>query len=406
MEIQHMRVNLTAPMVESLKGPKNGKPREIFWDKKLPGFGLRVSDSGHRSWLVAYRRGGRKGRLEWYKVGTYPPLSLAEARDKAKDALAAVQKGDNPAEEKREARDADTFAVLAARYLAEHARRWKKSAAEDERNIRHDLLPAWGNRRVHEITRRDVTSLLENIVSRGAPIMANRVLALVSKIFAFGFDKGITETNPAYRVKRPAPERRRDRVLSQEEITKVWPAFDAESLTPRAILKLLILTGQRSGEVAGMRWAEVNLSSGWWEIPGERTKNGLVQRVPLVGEVFRILRELEGDRQTDVPDYVFPGRTGKAPYTALQRVQERVIKKSGVNFRPHDLRRTFSTHLHEIGVPGEHVEKLLNHVNGGVAGIYNRYKYDREKCAALEHWDRRLRQILTGEPAETPKLPT
>jgi integrase len=395
-------------MVQSLKGPTNDRPREVLWDKRLRGFGLRITNTGHKTWIAVYRRGGRNGRLQELKIGTYPPLSLAEAREKARGTLAAAQLGDDPVEEKREERDAETFAALAERYLVEHARRWKKprSVEEDKRNLKNDVLPIWGNRRVNEITRRDVIALVDGIVNRGAPIHANRVLALISKMFNFAIDKDPdrVENNPAYKVKKPSPESSRDRVLSSDEIRNVWGALESEPPNIRAIFKLLLLTGERPGEIKGMRWTELDISrvESWWTIPGGRdgrTKNKKVHRVPLVGEAHRILQSLSGDGPM-----VFPNRSGEKPFTGLQKALNRLRKNSGVNFQTRDLRRTLATGLGELGIDRIVIQKVLNHSDGSVTGIYDRHTYDTQKRGALERWDRRLCQILTGEAAEAPKV--
>jgi len=284
-----MRVKMTAQFVESVKAPERGQVD--YWDERTRGLGLRVSQGGKRAWTVFYRIGGRMRRLT---LGPYPSLSLADARRLAATSLGEVHHGNDPATAKREARAAETFGELAALYLERHAKVEKRSWPEDERIIDRELNPAWKHRKATEIKRADAIALLDQIVERDAPVMANRVKALVSKIFNFAIRRGIVEANPAHGVGSPGgAEQQRDRVLSEEEIRKVWKALESESPKTRAIFRLALLTAQRRGEITGMRWDELDLDAGWWTLPAERAKNRLTHRVPLAPEATRILRELE-----------------------------------------------------------------------------------------------------------------
>jgi integrase len=394
-----MQNSLNASMIASERiVPAKG--RKVYWDRKVSSFGLRVTETGHKTWVVLYRM---SGKLTWQTLGTYPPLSLADAREMAKDALADVQKGINPAAEKQTARDADTFDALADRYLTEWARRMKKpsSMREDERNIGKELRPVWGVRKANEIQRRDVIALVDGIAARGAEIHANRILALVSKIFNFAISKEIVETNPTHLVTKPGKECRRDRVLNPAEIRAAWESIEAESATTAALFKLLLLTGQRPGEVRGMPWSEVDLESRLWTIPAVRTKNKLVQRLPLVGQVLEILSGLSSTRDSE---YVFPGRFKDAPLAGHQKQLERIINHSKVEFQARDLRRTFATSLASLGVSRMTIKKILNHSDGGdVTAIYERHGYDHEMREAMSLWDRRLRAIVSGV-ADRPKV--
>jgi len=399
-----MRTSLNASMVAG-QGitPKSGEGRRTYWDKNLSGFGLRVTETGHKTWVLAYRR---EGRLRWYTIGTYPPLSLADARELAKDKLADAQKGKDPAGEKQELREAETFKVLADRYLSEWAARHKKesSAREDKRNIERSLLPEWGNRRANQVARRDVIALVDGIAARGAAIHANRILALISKIFNFAIGKEVVEANPAHLVPKPGKERRRDRVLSHNEIRAIWRSVEPESREAAALIRILLLSGQRRGEVRGMRWSEIDLEQGWWTIPAERTKNKLTHRVPVLGEVRRILEALSQARGGKT-DFVFPGRSGNAPMASPQKLLARIIKRCGVKFRVHDMRRTVGTGLAGLGVDRTVLKKVLNHSEkGDVTAIYDRHGYDDEKRAALAKWDRRVAEILANEPSAPPKV--
>jgi integrase len=394
-------VNLTARFVEALKADKAGQID--FRDEGLPGFGVRVSPGGRKTWVAVYRHNNRLRRMT---LGMFPHVSRAEARDKAKDALHDAGNGGDPATVKIEERQAETFADLAREYIERHAKH-KRSGDEDIRILlgsphkkrtgkkRHvPLVTRWGTRKAKEITRRDVRDLLDEIGAR-APIMANRVLALVRKMFSFGIERDWLTANPCQMVKRVAPERQRDRVLSEDEIRAFWKALDEEQAKIAALFRLRLLTAQRGGEVHGATWEEMDLVRGWWTIPAERSKNKLAHRVPLSPQAIRILKEL---RKTagDSP-WVFPSPRKKGPHiNHAQKAIERVVERSGVRFRGHDLRRTAASLMVGAGVSRLVVSKILNHVETGVTAVYDRHSYDLEKRAALDFWGKRIDQILAG----------
>jgi integrase len=382
-----MRHNLTAQFVESIKAPRNGSAREVIWDKKTPGFGLRVTANGARAWVALYRHGGR---LRWFTIGSYPAMPLADAREKARDALNAAQKGGDPAGDKQIERAADTWATLCERYLDEEARKncKEKTVYEYERIIKYVLLPKWRNFKAKDVTRAEVKALIGNIRARGARFEANRVLAMVSIIGNFGVREEALDFNPAARLEK-TKEQSRDRVLTADEIRAVWKAFDEPAL------KLLLLLGQRRNEIAGMRWNEIDFDSGIWTIPAERAKNSMAHRVPLVGETMRILQA--------VP------RTGERVFPhGLRGSFEQSRTASGVDyFRAHDLRRTCGTGLAQLGVDRTTIKKVLNHSErGDVTAIYDRHGYDDEKRDALTRWDKRIERILSGERAKVIEMPS
>jgi integrase len=394
-------INMTARSVDALKPDP---VRQIdFWDASLPRFGLRVSPGGRKSWIVFYRHNGRPRRMT---LGVYPHLGLADARIKARGALHGVEKGDDPATVKAEERNAETFAELAREYAERHAK-FKRSGREDLRLLygsphkkktgkrpHEPIVKRWGARKAKDITRRDVRALLDEIAER-APIMANRTLALVRKMFNFAIEHSWLETNPCTMIKRLAPDRQRDRVLNEEEIRKFWAALDAEKPMIAALFRLRLLTAQRGGEVHGATWAEMDLESGWWTIPAARSKNGLAHRVPLSRQSLKVLRDLQAEG-TDSP-WVFPGKRKDGPHIAhAQKAIERIVERSGVDFRGHDLRRTAASLMVGAGVPRLVVSKILNHVETGVTAVYDRHGYDAEKRAALDFWGKRVEAIIAN----------
>jgi integrase len=391
-------------------------------DGGQPGLVLTVLPSGRKQFTVRYRFQGKQRRL---LLGEYPSTSLAEARKRARRAQTAVDDGRDPSGERQaaKAKRTDTVSALVDDYLEKHARKFKRSADEDERILSVEVLPRWGNRSVRELSRRDVRALIERKAER-APIAANRLLAVIRKMLNFGVDHDWIEANPAARVAKPAPEQSRDRVLSADEVRRVWRILSNlpttgdkpapgrkrargtkdDPLCPisaqlAALLKVRLLTAQRGGEVAHMRWADVDLQSAWWTIPGSDTKNGEPHRVPLAGDAIEIIQAQEPDEKKRGV-YVF---TGDGEATVVHRAKKApavLARALGIDFHGHDLRRTASTYMAEAGVPREHISFVLNHVDGGsrATKIYDRYSRDNEKRVALEIWARRLNTILENQP--------
>ena len=237
-----------------------------------------------------------------------------------------------------------------------------------------------------------------------APIMANRTLALVRKMFNFAIERDWLEANPCHMVKRPGTEKQRDRVLNDDEIRRVWSALDKEESMIAALFRLRFLTAQRGGEVQGASWAEIDLENRWWTIPAERSKNGLAHRVPLSPPATKILKALKAGAD-DKETWVFPSPKKAGEHmNHAQKAIERVVEQSSVEFRGHDLRRTAASLMVGAGVSRLVVSKILNHVESGVTAVYDRHTYDIEKRAALDFWGKRVDAIVAGKRSELPAV--
>jgi integrase len=407
-----------------LKGyAKRREPRDV-WDAEQPGLLARVLATGRIEWAIRYRYAGKRRRL---KLGVYPALTLAKARERAREARTQIDRGRDPVAEQRtaKAKRTDTVAALAAEYLEKHARRKKRTAAEDERVLDVYVLPRWRDRSVREITRRDVRDLVEGIADRGAPIMANRVLEIVRKMFNWAIGREWLDGNPAARIEKPGKEQSRDRVLDDDEIRALWALLErfpatAEKQAPgrkratttadgapfcpisptlAAVQKLRLLTAQRGGEVIRMRWADLDLDAGWWTVPAEHSKNGKPHRVPLTIDAKAIVEAQQSDADRR-KGHVFTGREGAIVADRVKKAGAALSEVVGFEFRSHDLRRTAATRMAAAGVPRDHVSRVLNHTEAGpkATRTYDRYSYDAEKRAALETWQRELRRILAAEP--------
>ena len=385
------RIRLVDATVRAVQPPARGQVNYI--DVTLPGFSLRVAAGGAKRWIVTYHRGGRVRRVTF---GRYPLLSLADARAKAKHLLGAVMQGHDPAAEKQAARNAPSFSQLVHEYLERHAKPKKRSWKKDDYMLRKYVPEAWYQMKVAEITRRDIRAHLEALADH-VPAQANRTLALLRTVFNFAVSRDMIAASPCARIERPAQDRARDRVLTADEIRRVWAALADESAQTTALFKLYFLTAQRGGELRTMAWADLDLASGWWTVPAERAKNKLAHRVPLSSPAMRVLQEL-GARRVGGSPWVFPSESGTGYREDVQRAVASIRECSGVeDFRAHDIRRTVATFLtSELGVSRLVVSKLLNHVETGVTKVYDRASYDREKQAALNAWAAHLESIVTG----------
>ncbi|HXO26221.1 MAG TPA: integrase arm-type DNA-binding domain-containing protein [Thermoanaerobaculia bacterium] len=383
----------------SLRAVRAARRRVDYMDLGLHGFGLMVRPTGRKTFFVRYRLGRTERRMT---LGDYPAVPLTDARKAAKEIFGRVAKGDDPQAKRQEERAAPTFGELAASYLEVHAKQRKRTWKEDQRILRCDLLPAWSRVLATRIRRRDVAALMDGIVGRGAPVMANRVRALASKIFAFAVEREIVEFNPVAGLPPQGEERSRERVLSAEEIRALWTAWDAERSVTSAIFQLLLLTAQREIEVMTMQWQ--HLDGAWWTIPADVVKNKLQHRVFLCSEALELLERLR-QRPGHSP-WVFPSPRRKGrPVTSINKAKERFRAATDIpDWRPHDLRRTAVTFMRRLGVPRAAVSKVLNHVEPGVTSVYDRAGGDAEVGSALITWGAGLAEILRGE--EETRSPT
>ena len=315
-----MSTVLTAQSVLRIK-PDPRKRLEVA-DAALPGFYLVVQPSGVKSWTVRYRHADRSRKLT---LGRYPVFGLSEARERAREALQAITTGRDPCAEKREKRRAvraatperDLVSVQVELFLARHVRQKlkAKSVIEVERRFRKYVLPQWGARRVREIERRDVIELLDRIVDGGAPISANRTLATLKTFFGWLVDRSVIEASPCARVKPPATETTRDRVLTDGELALVWRAAERLGGPYGDFVRMLTLTAQRREEVGGMRRSEIR--DDVWSIAAERMKGGAAHDVPLGGSALELLKTIPGASGDFV--FTFTGDTPLRHYAGAKQ---------------------------------------------------------------------------------------
>lgn len=361
-----------------------GKSEVIVFDDALPGFGLRLRSGGKRVWIAQYRIGTKQRRVT---IGSSSVIDLDEARRRARDVLAHVQLGTDPRTEREaaKARAAVTFGSLLPRYLTRAENRLRASSYRDTRRYLDVQFRELHGMPLADIRRADVAARLGEIADTSGPFASNRARAALSAFYAWAVGEGLVELNVVVGTNKATAETARDRVLSEAELVSIWRAT-GEARDFDRILRLLLLTGQRREEVADMRWSELDLQGALWRLPPERTKNGRPHDVPLAPAVLEILVAVP---VREVRDLLFG--EGVGGFSGFSKAKDVLDMRAGfaMPWRIHDLRRTCSTGMNEIGVQPHVVEAVLNHVSGsraGVAGVYNRASYATEKRAALDAW--------------------
>ena len=371
----------TDKWLKGLKAPSSGQVD--YWDELLRGFGIRVGKKS-KTFFVGVRVHGVYRRITVMRY--LQDGDLADARSRAKAIMSDAHAGIGP-EVRKKREERGTFGAVAESFMQDYAKN-HRTRDEMQRIINRDLAE-WHDRHISEITRGEIKELLR-VKARTAPIMANRIKAVVSKIFTWALKEEIIEASPALSLDPPGgseKNRERTRTLSADEIHLVWSSFDKLRYPWGPWLKMLLVTGQRCGEVGGMRWSEI--ADDGWHVPNERAKSGRGHLVPLSSLAREILADVP-----QIGELVFRTRPGSWNW-AKGRVDAKIP-----HWRLHDLRRTFATHLRSLGVDRLVVSKLLNHAEGGVTRIYDRYTADPEKTAAMERWANRLREIISGTPAD------
>ena len=411
---------LTEKNISAARPPEKGQ-RFLYDDHRdAPrGFGLRVTVNGSKSFILRYTT--KEGKARRLTIGPWGTWSLTAARKQARAFRQEIDAGTDILEKRRTERREPTVAEVLERYGRAHIDKLK-SGHPMRRTLERYLVPALGTAKIKAVRRRDVIALVEG-VAEVHPRTASLLLTHIKGLFAWAEDREIIEGNPVAtirprKVSRAMTPRQRARVLDDREIRAFWNAdTDMHPLTTIA-LRFILLTGQRPGEVAGMRWDEID--GDIWTIPASRRgKTETAHTVPLTDTALALLEQaraeierLSGRRNQSASGHVFEARPG-APITtaALGRAVGRFRGELGNLdadtwrfWTPHDLRRTCRTRLAAEGVPEPVAEAVIGHVRQGIVGVYDRHGYDQEKRAALEGWERRLLIIAGGQPGNVVSL--
>jgi integrase len=392
----------------------DGKSDIVLFDDDLRGFALRVrrgaGDRIIRNWLIAYRAGGHQRRMI---VGDATILTAAQARDKAKKLLAKVLLGEDPQGERHNERAQSEVTLRSTidRFLAA-----KKNAKPNTlRQYQITLLGPFGkraiergqkpylaalhNKALHKIERRHVSDCLLNIAQQSGHPTAKLVRAMLSGLFSWSMSMGLTEGNPVVNSYKPDKQASGTRVLtartsekrSGDELALIWKAVDGDY---GALIKLLILTACRRGEIAGMRWSEFSDDKSIWTLPAARAKNGTeltLPVTPLMREVIDTIYERDGI------DYLF-GKKGFSDWSGSKNdLDDKLTLKE--SWRVHDIRRSVATGMADIGIAPHVIETILNHRSGhkaGIAEIYNKSSYWNEVKQAMALWSEHIRALVDG----------
>jgi integrase len=397
-------VKLTTKSTARLTLPP-GKADHIEWDDDVAGFGLRLREGGGRTYIFQYKIGPQQRRIA---LGATSAIDAGRARETAKNLYARVRLGQDPAADKADARikAAETFEAISRRFLDhQRARLRPRSYLDVERHILVHAKPLHGLQ-MAKIERRDIASTIAAAADNAGTVTGNRVRTSISSLFSWAMMHGLVESNPVVGTMRNR-ERSRERVLSANELALIWNNLGDDQDHYAAVMRLLMLTGQRASEIADLRWSEIKDDT--IVLPPERTKNARAHLVPLSGAARAILgvqpRRVNAD---GLPrDLIFGiGEGGFNGWAICKtRLNERIVKAAGKplpHWVPHDLRRTAATMMAELGVQPHVIEATLNHVSGfraGVAGIYNRNSYAREMATALDLWAEHLMAIVEGREA-------
>jgi integrase len=360
----------------------------LVWDDYQRGLALQIQPTGYRAYKLIYRF---HNRPRWYHIGATDAIGLADARKLAAELMLRVIKGEDPAAEKRAARGTGTFGEVAIRYVEEHAKKQNKSWRQADKLVRKHLLPPWGKLSANTITRSDVRAMMGKMSD--APITANQTLAAASAIFTWAVKQELLVSNPCHGVERNATTSR-ERVLSDTEVPRFWEAFSAAGVAGTA-LQVLLLTGQRPGEVTRMRYDQI--ADGWWTLPGAPdaktkwpgTKNAQTHRVWLPSAARDIIARLKcGD------DFVFGQLSDLAPTMRDICRQLKVPRAT-----PHDLRRTHGSTITRLGFGRDAMNRIQNHKEGGIADVYDQYEYAEENKRVMEAVASRLLALAHGDEA-------
>ncbi len=406
--------NLSPQFIRAMDPPASGN--RVEWDTQERGLGVRITAGGHRAFVLRYTAQGRERRMT---IGDFPTLSLTAAREIARARKGDVIKGSDPLAAKAVDRTAVTLGRAVARYVADRVPEQKvRTQVETRRALETHwatlhALPLAG------ITRGQVAARLSEIAQVSGPVAANRARAQLSALFRWSISEGWLEINPVTGTNK-REEKPRERVLTADELRAIWWAC-AENNHGR-VVRLLMLTGQRREEVAGMAWSELNFERALWSLPGARTKNGRPHDVPLSDAALAILAAVE---RREGRDLLFG--EGDGPFAAWSRckgrLDSRIARQKAADRigrpleaaeaprpddrpRPwvlHDLRRTAVTGMAELGVQPHVIEAVVNHISGhkaGVAGVYNRATYAVEKRQAMDRWAEHVMALVQGETSK------
>jgi integrase len=404
---------------------KFGEKDQFLWDEELPGFGVKVTPAGNKIFVLQYRLGGRGTPVRRYTIGKFDPWTPDQARERARSLRRLVDDGIDPATDRTErVRAATEFAVksLADRFIDEYLKRkWKKAHKLAERTLKARVLPTLGSKPIASVDESDIEAVLAAIPEEMKGARRN-TYAVMRRFFAWAVDdRSIPiDRSPVARVDAPDAPEERDHTLAEWELRLAWLAAGGLGYPFGPLYRLLMLTGQRREEVAGLDWRELSRSAAEWQLPASRSKNGVANTIHLTPVAIVEFDAIAGGEKWPRRGLVFT-TTGKTAVSGHSRAKRRLdsaiadlnTKEAGLAgeeveavapFRVHDFRRTMATGMQRLGFRWEVIEACENRISGqarkGAGSVYQRHDWGPEKKQAWEAWAAHIEKLL-GHPNAT-----
>jgi integrase len=406
-----MATKLTPALVAGATGPTDGKAYNLISDSEAIGLGLRTTKAGAKAWTFSYRtHSGISRRLT---IGNAADWPLKLARDEARRLRREVDTGHDPMGERHELREAPTVADLVARWRAEAApKKRARSLVDDESMIAQHILPALGRMKVADVRHADIDKLHRKITATGTKVRANRVAALLSRMFGLAVIWEMRSDNPVKGVERN-PETARHRYLEGGELERLLAAVAAHPNRQGAhVIELLLLTGARRSEVLRMRWEQLDLGDGIWTKPASATKQARLHRIPLSAPARQVLVEIKqaadataAKYRRDPSAWVFPARYGGGPLTDVKHIWAAICRTAGItDLHLHDLRHAYATFLASAGLSLPIIGRLLGHSQAATTSRYSHLQLDPLR-AATDRVGAIVSAAKTGHQGEVVPLP-
>lgn len=378
---------LTDRAINAIKPAEEGK-RRIVWDAIVPGLGLRITDNGTKSFVLVTRYPGSTNPAP-RSLGPYSRITLAQAREKAREWYKQIAAGVDPGIRLIEARE-ETLAAIAADYFKRKAKDLRTREVH-EATLARLVPPALAAKPIATIGRSDIVRLMDRVEDENGPHMANRVLEVLGRVMDWHATRSDTYRSPIVKGMKRGRAIARARVLSDDELRAVWKAADGQGVFG-SLVKWLLLTATRRNEANYAKRSEITGTD--WTIPSSRYKTKIDHVVPLSRAAFDVLRYLKGNSE-----WLFTAN-GKQAIGSLSVRKAELDRASGVNgYTLHDLRRTARSLMSRAGVNSDHAERCLGHVIGGVKGVYDRHEYRQEKAQAFEALAALIERIVSGTEA-------
>jgi integrase len=419
-----MKRTLNDRAITALKPAAPGK-RYAVMDAIVPGLGVRVTDSGHKSYVLRVRFPGQ-AHAGWRSLGDVGAITLEHVRGKARGWLEQIAKGVDPQQHQRQEathRAKNSFAAVAGDYIRRHVAKTRKAAIV-ERELRREFVARWSTRPITEITQHDVVAVLDEAVERGALYQAHNLFGHVRTLFNWAVARGIygLDRSPCDRLKPGAVIGRklaRSRTLTDDELRALWRVSGKLGYPFGPMYQMLVLTGQRKSEVAEAGWSEFDLTNKLWTIPAERMKSeegeSAPHVVPLTDDVIAILNELP---RFNAGPFLFTTTAGRRPVSGFSKAKARLDRRMLITWRAlarlrgedrrgamiapfvnHDIRRTVRSHFSALPVEDLVRELVIGHARPSTLHkVYDHFSYLDERRQCLELWAARLRLIIDPAP--------